>query len=290
MWRKKMNRLIAATVTCLVILVGCTSYFLLYRPFAIVRSLNGEFRRIPVQFALGRKTISIDLPFPGNVRALVVRKEPTALQLAELLSAFHALDRLDFIGCALSADSLDSLPLHECVSVVSMKHCSVAKATLVPMWRSSTIQIVYLEASDVGDREIEAIPLDCGVTNLSLQSTFVSNHACSRLRQLPKLEYLNLSFTDIDDEGIDAILELPLLRGLHVAGTRMSADRTLLLLKRKGLTSLSFNRSLLANSDVRQAVRDTKVELLLDESGTPLRLLAAESSNSNSGNLDTKQE
>lgn len=85
------------------------------------------------------------------------------------------------------------------------------------------LRSIYLGGAKVNDAVIKAVARFKELIWLDLSRTSVTNESLSLLRGLTRLSVLNLSETDVDDEGIELLPDLlPALTWIRVDGTKVT--------------------------------------------------------------------
>ncbi|KAJ4807511.1 F-box/LRR-repeat protein 3 [Rhynchospora pubera] len=192
-----------------------------------------------------------------NDKALVTLKQGfKSLQVNSMLSGLHGVFKLNSIkldGCHVSTDGLKSLA-NSCISLkeLSLSKCSGVTDEGISVIVAKHKDLMKLDATCcryITDLTLAAITSSCAsLVSLSMESCTKVTCEGFRLigRHCPKLEELNLTDTDLDDEGLTSLSQCRNLTSLKIGICLKITDEGLIQIGRScpHLQELDLYRSI----------------------------------------------
>lgn len=96
------------------------------------------------------------------------------------------------------------------------------EATIAWIQFLKSVDSVFLEGPDIGDRHFESVSRLPGIKNVKLKHVRVTRDNLQALSSLQTLEMLDLSYVDIDDSYLELLARLPVSQSLRLFGTRIT--------------------------------------------------------------------
>lgn len=141
------------------------------------------------------------------------------------LSSYSRVEELSLKGARLSEDAMRQVTNSPALRNLNCSECRWDIAQSVFEVPSTVLEQLILDRSSFGDEECVGISAWRSVQRLSCAFTSVSNRGLSEIARMPSLEYLDISGTQIGDDGILSLLQhTPQLKCLRMRSLSVSVQ------------------------------------------------------------------
>lgn len=145
----------------------------------------------------------------------------------------------------------------------SRRNVVIRRTDDYPEYSFQLVGVDLRRASVIGESELEKLAGISTLLSIDLESQQVASEGLAQITDLPILERLNLSGTQIDDQAIEAITRFPKLRELRIANTHVSNQHLAKLAELELLVHLDLRQTKIDGESLEVLATLPKLETLI---------------------------